>query len=186
MLTLSEGTYKEIEISPRFPARCVRVDEFVFNKLQEIQKSLPQEVLIILTRGYEDPESALGYSRRILRFIGSNLFSIIYPNRNREIIEIFTPNGHDKNGTHVDISLTVHSIKTNWLPYGVFTSPKIIAKVEKENEKLISLIENKIMAMGGRLHHNRLERLQMHVDFTHSHADYTFPEHTTPPIHHPH
>jgi hypothetical protein len=165
MLTLHIGHHQDIEIQPRFPARCVRLDAIIFNRLQAIQKALPQEIRIILTRGYENPNSALGFTRRVLRFTGSILFSLIYPYRFKEIPEIFTSNGHDKDGTHVDISLTVNSIRTNWLPYGVFTSPKIVTKVEKENETLISLIENKIMAMGGSLHRNRLERLQMHIDF---------------------
>lgn len=104
-------------------------------------------------------------SRKILRYVGKFFFSIIYPSRLAEISEIFVPNGHDENGKHIDICLTFGSKKTNWLPYGVFTPTRVIAKVEKEHENVISLLENKILAKGGRLHDNRLERLQMHVDF---------------------
>lgn len=105
------------------------------------------------------------YSRKVLRFIGSCLFSIIYTSRRHEINEIFPPNGHDKDGTHIDISLRILYKKTNWLPYGVFTPPSMVANIEKKNEVLIAQIEDRITAMGGSLHRNRLERLQMHVDF---------------------
>ena len=165
MLTLRKKVHNGIMVSPRFPARCVKIDIEIFEKLQEVQKSLPQDMNIILTRGFEDPSSVLGVTRKILRYIGKILFSIIYPNRRQEISEIFVPNGHDDNGKHVDISISIRSKNTNWLPCGVFTSPQVLAKVEQEYETVISLLENKILAKGGRLHNNRLERLQMHIDF---------------------
>ncbi len=165
MLTLTKKTHNGIIVSPRFPAKCVKIDAGIFEKLVDIQKSLPQDLNIILTRGYEDPNSLLGISRKILRYVGKVSFSIIYPSRLNEISEIFVPNGHDKNGKHIDISIAIQNKNTNWLPFGVFTSPRVIAKVEKEYEDVISLLGNKILAKGGRLHNNRLERLQMHVDF---------------------
>jgi hypothetical protein len=165
MLVIRKKHHCGINISPRFPARCVRIDPEIFDKLQNIQLSLPENLDITLTRGYEAPESALGISRKLLRAIGKVFFLIAYPSRLQEISEIFVPNGHDKNGRHIDISISIDSKTLKWLPYGVFTPPRLVAKVEQEYGEVISLLENMLVTNGGQFHKNSLERLQMHIDF---------------------
>lgn len=165
MLQLNTKSKCEIFIKPRFPAKSVHIDLDVLEILIDIQKALPHNTRLVLTRGYENPRGVLGLTRSILRLFGIIIFFFMYPRRTKEIFEIFTANGHNQNGKHVDISIMVNGEKINLLPYGVFTPLSIIKKSEDTFKTTISQIEKNLETFGGRLHKNRLERLQIHVDF---------------------
>ena len=165
MINLSKGQHGAVEIRPRFPANHISIDPHVFQLISEVQDQLPRHTRIIITRGYESPQSVVGVSRTIGRFAGSKIFKLIYPARIAEVPEIFLPNGHDKDGRHVDLSIMENNRIIKLLPFGVFTPPRIIEKNAQLHADTIGLIEAKFRQVGARFHSNQLERLQMHVDF---------------------
>ena len=86
-------------IKPRQPYNAVFVSEEAYASLVNAQDILdPQGIKLILTRGYENQGYFLRHLHAFARVVGAFLFLCLYPDRNNERGEIFSPNGHDIGG----------------------------------------------------------------------------------------
>jgi len=107
MLILTEGNHQGLSIAPRWPSSRVMVDNQAFAQLLEAQSRLSCSVQLLVTRGYEYKSSYLGSFRSLSRWLGIRLFCWCYPQRKQELEDIFGSNGHDVDGTHVDVSIVL-------------------------------------------------------------------------------
>lgn len=169
LLTLPRGAQGGVLIQPRWPARQVRVDALVLAKLQTIQTRLPARVTLVLTRGFEPRESKLGLARCQFRKLGIRLFSVLYPHRANEINDIFGCNGHDVDGTHIDVSFCLDGRRVRLLPLGVFTPLGWQHRRLQRCGSAVDQIRSALINEGFQLHHNTTESLQMHCDLTLEH-----------------
>ncbi|WP_230942356.1 hypothetical protein [Burkholderia stagnalis] len=166
LLTLMHGVHAGVQIRPRWPARHVHVDERVLGKLQAIQAELPAELDLILTRGYEPPTSGLGHARRRFRALGIGMFRVLYPDRRNELADIFGSNGHDIDGTHIDVSFSLNGRRVRMLPLGVFTPPFWQRRRMRRCAPALAQINSALIRQGFRIHSNPTESLQIHCDLT--------------------
>jgi hypothetical protein len=157
----------EILVRPRWPARSVFVTEISYEQLKRAQRELlPHELRIVLTRGYENEGGFLKFVRRITRRTGGWLFCIVYPKRAHERDVIFCPNGHDKSGDCVDVSVMYENKILNFLPLGVFTSERLLSSLRYANEDILKLVWSKLEAAGFTIHSNTTEAMQIHCELT--------------------
>lgn len=164
LITLSPGIENSVQIKPRWPARAVCIDETAWQTLLAVQASLPSHVGLILTRGYEPRASELGKARNSFRRVGIWLFGLLYPGRKDEIPDIFGSNGHDVDGTHIDISIRVHGRRIRLLPLSVFTpSAWQHRRIQKYHAALLT-VQIALQEHGFQLHRNPTESLQIHCD----------------------
>ncbi|PRC92527.1 hypothetical protein S2091_2902 [Solimicrobium silvestre] len=165
LLSLSRGFNAGLQIRPRWPARQVQIDSQVLSKLQTIQAKLPAEIGLILTRGYERRASSLGFTRIHFRALGVRLFCLLYPGRRTEIMDIFGSNGHDIDGTHVDVSFLINGRRMRMLPLGVFTP--LFWQQHRTRKCAVSLaqIQAALREEGFQIHRNATESLQIHCDY---------------------
>ncbi len=164
LLKLSPGVHAGLLIRPRWPARHVCVDAHVLGKLQAIQTQLPAKIGLILTRGYEPQASGLGLARRRFRALGIGLFRLLYPARRDELADIFGSNGHDVDGTHIDVSFRLNGRRVRMLPLGVFTPPFLQRRSVRRSASVLAQIHSALIQHGFRIHHNATESLQIHCD----------------------
>jgi hypothetical protein len=164
LVSLTRDVRGELKICPRWPARRIRVDERALHRLRTIQAGLPQGVNLILTRGYEPKANGLGMARRRFRAIGTSVFRLMYPSRSAEIADIFGSNGHDVDGTHVDVSFALHGRRIRMLPLGVFTPPSWQRRYVKRYASVLTGIRAALQQQGFRIHRNATESLQIHCD----------------------
>jgi hypothetical protein len=164
LITLPRGTHGRLHIRPRWPAQQVRIDPLAFERLRAIQSRLPAEIDIILTRGYEPGASNLGLSRKCFRAAGIALFRLIYPDRKHEVPEIFGANGHDVDGSHIDVSFRLHGRRVRMLPLGVFTPPGMQQRRMKQVVSPLAQLRAALLEEGFRIHGNPTESLQIHCD----------------------
>lgn len=162
ILTLPRGRHTNVQIQPRWPARQVQVDSDVLNKLQAIQAGLPEHISLILTRGYET--SRLGFARKQFRALGIRAFRLIYSGRRNEIAAIFGSNGHDVDGTHIDISLRLSGRRVRLLPLGVFTPLFWQEHRVARFSTPLNQVKDALVHEGFRIHANSTESLQIHGD----------------------
>ncbi|MFZ6871635.1 hypothetical protein ACO0LF_06130 [Undibacterium sp. Di27W] len=164
LLTLLPGAHNDILVMPRWPSKQVLVDELTWQKLQAAQASLPAHLGLLLTRAYEPAVTELGRARTVFRRMGIWLFGMLYPHRKDEIDDIFGSNGHDLDGTHIDVSITIHGRRVRLLPLSVFTPISWQARrIKKFNADLV-LVQTALAAQGFQLHRNATESLQIHCD----------------------
>ena len=164
MLTLHRGVGRGIEISPRWPSSEVNIDERAFKQLLEVQARLPAQIQLILTRGYEAPHARLGHLRTLFRGLGVGLFRAVYFKRRAEIPEIFGANGHDVDGTHVDVSIRINGRRLRFLRLGVFTPRAWQENVVSQYQPFVAIVKNTLRDCGFRIHRNATESLQIHCD----------------------
>jgi hypothetical protein len=167
LLTLAPGVQAGLQIRPRWPARHVCVDAQVLGKLQAIQAELPAEISLILTRGYEPRASSLGLGRSQFRALGICVFLLVYPARRGELADIFGSNGHDVDGTHIDVSFSLNGRRVRMLPLGVFTPSFWQRRRVRRCASALAQINSALMRQGFQIHHNATERLQIHCDLAH-------------------
>lgn len=167
LLTLARGVQAGVQIRPRWPARHVHVDARVLVKLQAIQAELPEQVNLILTRGYEPQSSGLGFARRRFRALGIGVFRLLYPARRDELADIFGSNGHDVDGTHIDVSFGLNGRRVRMLPLGVFTPPFWQRRRVRQCASVLAQIHAALIRQGFQIHRNATESLQIHCDLTH-------------------
>ncbi|WP_217426959.1 hypothetical protein [Pandoraea pneumonica] len=165
LLTLFPGVEAGVEIRPRWPARYVYVDAHALSKLQAIQSEMPPEITLILTRGFEPKASSLGLARRQFRSLGIAVFRLIYPTRHDELADIFGSNGHDVDGTHVDVSFRLNGRRVRMLPLGVFTPPSWQRRRMERCAAALALVKSALVSHGFSIHHNATESLQIHCDW---------------------
>src|SRR5580704_16001952 len=90
-------------VRPRWPHRYVVVSEHAYAQLTAADKLLQNHNIgLVLTRGFEHRNVILNRLHAVARMIGGALFLCLYPTRRNECREIFSANGHDKNGDCVD------------------------------------------------------------------------------------
>ncbi|WP_206438602.1 MULTISPECIES: hypothetical protein [unclassified Bosea (in: a-proteobacteria)] len=164
MLTLYRGEERGIEISPRWPSSQVNVDERAFRQLLDVQARLPAQIRLILTRGYEAPHAKLGHLRKLFRGLGVGLFRAMYFKRRAEIPEIFGANGHDVDGTHVDVSIRINGRRLRFLRLGVFTPRAWQENAVRQYQPFVAIVKNTLRECGFHIHRNETESLQIHCD----------------------
>lgn len=164
MICLTRGEYGRLQICPRWPSSRVFVAAAALERLQIVQADLPGEIGLVLTRGYESPASNLGWLRKFSRIAGIVLFKFAYANRRNEVEDIFGSNGHDVDGTHLDVSLALNGNRVRLLPLSVFTPiPWQKRRVEKYS-RTIEIVKNALVYHGFSIHRNETESHQIHCD----------------------
>ena len=164
LVTLGRGIHHGIRIRPRWPARQVHVDAVALNKLQSVQAQLPSDITLILTRGYERGASRLGFARTHFRKLGIGVFRRLYPGRQHEIADIFGSNGHDVDGTHIDVSFCLKGRRIRMLPLGVFTPSGWQHRLAQRYASPLHVVLASLRQSGFRIHRNETESLQIHCD----------------------
>ena len=164
MICLTQGGYGGLQICPRWPSSKVLVSPVAFEKLQIVQAGLPSEISLILTRGYEPRASKLGWLRKLSRIIGIVLFKFVYVNRGDEVEDIFGSNGHDVDGTHLDVSLAVNGNRVRLLPLSVFTPISWQKRRAEKHSRSIEIVKNALIHNGFIIHRNETESRQIHCD----------------------
>lgn len=165
MLTLPKGESQGLKVKPRWPSSEVLIENNVFLKLIEAQSKLPTSVQLLLVRGYENKNSQLGLFRRLSRWLGIKLFCTCYPSRKGEVKDIFGSNGHDVDGSHVDVSIILNGKRLRFLPLGVFTSLTFQHSRAAEHLTIIKKVKGALEQCGFEIHHNQTESMQIHCDF---------------------
>ena len=165
MLTLFKGESQGLKVAPRWPSSKVLIEKNVFLKLLEVQSKLPSSVKLLLVRGYENKSSRLGVFRHISRWLGIKLFCTCYPSRKSEVGDIFGSNGHDVDGSHVDVSIVLNGKRLRLLPLGVFTSLSLQQSRAEEHLAVIEYVKGTLEQCGFIIHHNQTESMQIHCDF---------------------
>lgn len=164
MLVLTRGARAGVLIRPRWPARQVAVEAEVLGRLQAAQAQLPATIELVLTRGFEPRSSSLGFARNGFRAAGRAMFRLLYPARRDEIADIFGANGHDVDGTHVDVSLRLDGRRVRMLPLGVFTPLGWQRRRARRCGPALASVKAALAAQGFRIHRNPTESLQIHCD----------------------
>lgn len=163
-MILTSGRHGDIAIRPRWPATQVRICPQAFRQLQLAQSKLPREIDLIITRAFEPLGTGLTALRSFSRWLGIQLFSSIYANRKSEVSDIFGANGHDLDGTHVDISIRLDGRRIRLLPMSVFTPDWLQNARVKKYQATIDQVFRVLNEVGFDLHRNRTESLQIHCD----------------------
>lgn len=176
MISLTRGAYGALEIRPRWPSSKVLVCPVALERLQAVQASLPREISLILTRGYEPPASSLGGLRKIARIAGIALFKTIYANRTNEIDDIFGANGHDVDGSHLDVSLAINGVRVRLLPLSVFTPMAWQQRRAAKCLPSLEIVKNALIQHGFSIHRNATESHQIHCDLSSADDAATPPE----------
>ncbi len=165
MLSLHNGTHDGLEVIPRWPSRRVHIDQGVWEHLLDTQRALPACIRLIVTRAYEPRSSRLAIARTLFRRIGSCLFATLYCSRRNEIRDIFDANGHDIDGTHVDVSIRLDGRRLRFLPLGVFTPGWLQKRNEASFYRELECVKSALRNKGFHIHQNPTESLQIHCDF---------------------
>ena len=165
MLTFFKGESQGLKVAPRWPPSKVLIEKNVFLKLLEVQSKLPSSVKLLLVRGYENKSSRLGIFRHMSRWLGIKLFCTCYPSRKSEVGDIFGSNGHDVDGSHVDVSIVLNGKRLRLLPLGVFTSLSLQQSRAEEHLAVIEYVKGTLEQCGFIIHHNQTESMQIHCDF---------------------
>lgn len=164
LMTLSSGMHDGMLVLPRWPATQVRICPHAFEQLQSAQAMLPSEIRLIITRAFEPPGTGLTQLRSMSRWMGIRLFSSIYAKRKSEVGDIFGANGHDLDGTHVDVSLFTDEKRVRLLPLSVFTPAWMQSLRIKRYQRSVDHVFRALNEAGFDLHQNRTESLQIHYD----------------------
>lgn len=164
MICLTRGSYGGLQICPRWPSSKVLVAPVALERLQIVQADLPGEISLILTRGYEPRASSLGWLRKLSRITGIILFKFAYANRGDEVEDIFGSNGHDVDGTHLDVSLAVNGNRVRLLPLSVFTPTPWQNRRAEKYSRSIEIVKNALVNNGFSIHRNETESHQIHCD----------------------
>ncbi|MRI53866.1 hypothetical protein D8770_07855 [Methylobacterium sp. DB1607] len=165
MLILHADEASRLAIRPRWPSRCVLVEECVYTALVDAQSRAPHSVRLVLTRGFEPRASLAGRTRRLSRIVGKRVFRLLYPRRRSEIEPIFGANGHDVDGTHVDVSVALDGRVIRFLPLGVFTPVSWQRRCVDRHADALQTVWQLLIEVGFSIHGNPTESLQIHCDY---------------------
>jgi hypothetical protein len=163
-LLLRQGASAGFLIQPSWPSRRVLVSAEAYLRLCNAQQRIGRDTSLILKRGMESPDFPAVLFRKLLRFCGGGIFAVMYPCRARERLQIFTPNGHDRSGDHVDVGIWHAGAKLRLLPYGVFTPLWLVHRIEAKYRLVLSDVRSALEDAGLTIHSNRTEALQIHCD----------------------
>jgi hypothetical protein len=172
MLILKEGLHSGLMVKPRWPSTKISIENITFIQLISAQEKLPEHTTLLISRAYEPKNSPLGLSRKIFRWVGIKLFNLFYPSRKSEVTDIFSSNGHDVDGTHVDVSILINEKRVRLLPLGVFT-PLFWQKYKvKKYSFIVSTVNKSLFDSGFIIHRNNTESLQIHCDLKMQEIDF--------------
>lgn len=166
LLTLRRGLHDGLKIYPRWPSSTVLIDRQALEKLKLVHAALPRGVCLAITRAYEPTGTNLTAARIVFRWLGIHLFRLCYSQRIGEIEDIFSANGHDTDGTHVDISIELNGHRLRFLPLGVFTPPSWQRHRVKPVKPVLEILKQALLENGFSIHQNETESLQIHCDLT--------------------
>jgi hypothetical protein len=152
--------YEGILIKPALLYSHVAISDNAWLRLKQAQSQLPIEIQLILYRGYQ-PYSTL---RTISRRVGSALFKLIYPVRRGETRQIFSANGHESDGDHIDIGISVHGEEISLLPLSVFTPLFLQQRRRVTHRDIVDSVQREMCQAGFLPHKNSTEALVMHFD----------------------
>jgi len=160
-----DSTYNGvIKVRPRWPYSRVLVSPEALARLEKAQTFLTPNTQIILTRGFEPGGRLLRGLHRLGRKIGGLIFVALYPRRAHERAEIFSANGHDQDGNHIDVSILREGFEMRLLPFGVMSSPSQVAATRQSKSTIIEKAYNALQSAGFQIHSNPTESLQIHCD----------------------
>lgn len=163
-LSLPAGHYLNLQVAPRWPYNKIVICRDAFSRLQQAQEKLDPSVQLVITRGFEPGNWIVRRLHLLMRRIGSIVFLLLYPGRAEEIPAIFSANGHDTDGTHVDIAIKLNGKLLNLLPMGVLTPASHLAATETEYSSILAGVRNTLSSLGFKTHTNQTEALQIHCD----------------------
>lgn len=92
------------------------------------------------------------------------LFRAVYFKRRAEIPEIFGANGHDVDGTHVDVSIRFNGRRLRFLRLGVFTPRAWQENAVRRYQPFVAIVKSTLREGGFHIHRNETESLQIHCD----------------------
>ncbi len=154
-----------LRVAPRWPSRSVFVEERALRALDRTQAVLPAHIKLIVTRGYEPARSGLGRLRTLFRIAGIMTFVVLFPHRRSEIVPIFGANGHDIDGTHVDLSIELDGKRLRFLPLGVFTPIWLQERIYRRHAVHVDCVRRELVQNGFAIHSNGTEAFQIHCDY---------------------
>jgi hypothetical protein len=165
-LSLVPGSHSNLQVAPRWPYKKVVVCREAFCRLQRAQEKLGNSAQLVVTRGFEPGSSFTRTLHGFMRKLGSLVFLLLYPARASEVPEIFSANGHDEDGTHVDVAIQLGGRILKLLPFGVLTPVSRINAAESMHAEVLLLVREALSVVGFRTHQNQTEALQIHCDLT--------------------
>ncbi len=154
-----------IAVRPRWPYKEVLVTPEALAALRKASAAAAGQLpglKLALIRGYETPVQT--FRRNLLRLLGLSVFFVCYPWRYREIPGIFSPNGHDRSGNHVDVRFSLGGQNVKLLRYGPLTSLPAIRCTMERFDKELKIVRGALEACGFCIHPNISEALQIHCD----------------------
>jgi hypothetical protein len=165
MKRLSKNQPGSIIIKPRWPYRYVYISNNTYEKLMAAQEQLQKyNVQIVLTRGFENEGSLKKSLHTLGRRTGAVIFTFIFPQRQNEIKDIFSANGHDVDGDSIDVGIIADGKPLNLLPYGVLTTTTQITNIRNAHRQILDTVWDALQACGFSIHPNKIEALQIHCE----------------------
>ena len=162
LIPLRRGIHDNLLVSPRGLSRRVWISEQAFQMLKQAQQGLPEGVTFVVLRAYEPGSWGRRSLRTAIRKAGSLIFKPTFPSRAEGASDIFCPNGHDIDGNHVDVALSLYGTRLRFLPLNVFTPAALIAR--GTSDPAIEAAWNALRSSGFQIHRNPTEALQIHCD----------------------
>lgn len=152
-------------VRPRWPYDKVFISDEAFRRLLVAQNTLSDHGLALaLTRGYESRGKLIRVAHRLGRAVGTVLFCLVYPHRYRERRAIFSPNGHDRSGDCIDLSVIHRGKALALLPLGVFTPCWLIRRARRVHQPELTLVWSALASAGFNVHDNPAEAMQIHCE----------------------
>ena len=164
LLSLKSDYSGAIKVRPRWPYSRVLVSPEAFESLERAQSLLSPDLQLVLTRGLEPGGWLLKRFHWLGRKLGASVFLILYPTRSHERAEIFSANGHDKDGNHLDVSIIHAGVQKRFLPFGVLTSSSLVDASKEAESVVLDTIYKALRSVGFSVHSNPTESLQIHCD----------------------
>ena len=164
LISLDSDYDGAIKVRPRWPYSRVLVSPEALARLEKAQTFLAPDTQFILTRGFEPGGWLLRGLHRLGRKIGGLIFVALYPSRADERAEIFSANGHDQDGNHIDVGILREGIEMRFLPFGVMSSRSQVAANRQSESAIIERAYNALQSAGFQIHSNPTESLQIHCD----------------------
>ena len=160
-----------IKVKPRWPYRRVVISKVALQLLERCQGKLEPDVRLVLTRGFEPGNAVFRTLHKACRWLGSIFFRFVFPERKSECGEIFGSNGHDVDGTHIDVAVECRGSIKKLLPRGVFSTSYQLERIRENESALLEVVYKALRTSGFRIHSNPTEALQIHCDMIGSETD---------------
>ena len=164
LIVLNSSYTGAIKVAPRWPYSEVHVSIEALKRLELAQAKLDSSIRLILTRGFEPGNLITRNLHNLFRKLGGWAFIIVFPGRRSERSEIFSSNGHEIDGRHVDVSIEQYGKIHKFLPCGVFSTCASVELAKVANCALLQDVQGALVECGFTIHSNPTESLQIHCD----------------------